>query len=165
MQPLLVVMGVSGSGKSTVGELLATTLVVPFADADDLHSEANVQKMAAGHPLDDGDRWPWLQRVGEELRLAGPTGLVMACSALKRAYRDVISDAAPRTQFVFLDGARAVLEQRLENRHGHFMPADLLDSQFATLQRLARDEPGFTVSFEQTPGEIVADIRSKLAAL
>lgn len=165
MRPLLVVMGVSGSGKSTVGELLATTLGVPFADADDLHSEANVQKMAAGHPLSDDDRWPWLQRVGEELRLAEPGGLVMACSALKRAYRELILAAAPRTQFVFLDGERAVLEQRLEGRWGHFMPADLLDSQLAALQPLAPDEPGFTVSFVPAPSMVVADIRSKLAAL
>ena len=165
MPPLLVVMGVSGSGKSTVGELLATVLGVPFADADDLHSDANVQKMAAGHPLNDDDRWPWLQRVGEELLRAEPGGLVMACSALKRAYRELILAVAPRTQFVFLDGDRAVLEQRLEHRHGHFMPAELLDSQLATLQPLAPDEPGFTVSFEPTPAVVVADIQSKLAAL
>lgn len=165
MPPLLVVMGVSGSGKSTVGELLATTLGVPFADADDLHSEANVQKMAAGHPLNDDDRWPWLHSVGEELRRAGSHGLVMACSALKRTYRELIIAAAPRTQFVFLDGERAVLEQRLGLRHGHFMPADLLDSQLATLQPLAPDEPGFTVSFEPSPARVVAEIRAKLATL
>lgn len=165
MKPLLVVMGVSGSGKSTVGELLATSLGVPYADADELHSQANVQKMATGHPLTDTDRWPWLQRVGEELHAAQATGMVMACSALKRSYRDLLLATAPRAKFVFLDGSRTVLEQRLDGRHAHFMPARLLDSQLDTLEPLAADEPGVTVSFDQTPANIVADIRSKLAAL
>ncbi len=165
MQPLLVVMGASGSGKSTVGELLATTLRVPYADADDLHSRANVQKMEAGHPLTDEDRWPWLQLVGEELRRADAQGLVIACSALKRSYREVILAAAPRAFFVFLDGTRAVLEGRLEGRRGHFMPAALLESQLDTLESLAPDEPGITVAIDQSPARIVADIRSKLPAL
>lgn len=165
MQPLLVVMGVSGSGKSTVGELLATTLGVSFADADDVHSIANVQKMAAGIALTDEDRWPWLHRVGERLRSAGDEGLVVACSALKRSYREVIRTAAPRTIFVLLDGSRKVLEGRLEGRRGHFMPATLLDSQLDTLEDFAPDELAITVSFDQSPARIVADIRSKLTAL
>lgn len=158
-------MGVTGSGKSTVGELLAASLGVRYKDADDLHPTANVQKMATGHPLNDDDRWPWLERVGEALSHAGSDGLVMACSALKRAYRDVILAAAPRTKFVFLDGSPHVLEQRLEGRRGHFMPADLLDSQLATLEPLASDEPGITVSFEPSPAKVVAAIRTKLATL
>lgn len=158
-------MGVTGSGKSTVGELLAASLGVDYADADDMHSTASVQKMAAGHPLDDDDRWPWLERVGEALHRAGSDGLVIACSALKRAYRDVIFAAAPRTKFVLLDGPRHVLEQRLEGRRDHFMPADLLDSQLATLEPLMSDEPGITVSFDRSPAKVVAAIRTKLAAL
>jgi carbohydrate kinase (thermoresistant glucokinase family) len=165
MQPLLVVMGVSGSGKSTVGELLATSLGVPFADADDLHSPANVRKMAAGHPLTDDDRWPWLRRVGAKLRQAEPGGLVMACSALKRAYRGVLREEAPRTMFIFLDGSRELLEGRLERRHDHFMAASMLDSQLDTLEPPGEDEPGITVSIDGSPAEVVADIRSKLSTL
>lgn len=155
MQPLLVLMGVSGSGKSTVGVLLAAALGVPFADADDMHPESNVRKMAAGRPLTDEDRWPWLQRVGEELRDAAATGLVVACSALKRAYRDAILSVEPRTTFVLLDGSRQLLAERLSQREGHFMPAALLDSQLATLERFGVDEPGIAVSVEGTPEEVV----------
>lgn len=165
MKPLVVVMGVSGSGKSTVGELLAEALGVPFADADALHSPANIRKMADGHPLTDEDRWPWLRRVGAELHRAGPGGLVMACSALKRVYRELLLDEAPRAVFVFLDGPTEILEQRLEHRHDHFMASDMLDSQLDTLEPLAADEPGVTVSIAATPSDIVADIRSKLSAL
>lgn len=158
-------MGVSGSGKSTVGELLAASLGVTFADADDLHPESNVRKMAAGHPLTDDDRWPWLRRVGAKLRQAEPGGLVMACSALKRAYRDLLVGEAPRTQFVFLSGPRELLEQRLEHRHGHFMAPGMLDSQLDALEPLSKDEPGITVSIDGSPAEVVADIRSKLSTL
>lgn len=165
MKPLIVVAGVSGSGKSTVGVLLAESLDVPFADADDLHPEANVRKMAAGHPLDDEDRRPWLRRVGETLAAAEGTGLVIACSALKRSYREAILAAEPRARFVLLDGSRELLEQRMTHRHGHFMPASLLDSQLATLEPLAGDEPGITVGIDQSPEHVVADIRTKLAAL
>lgn len=158
-------MGVSGCGKSTVGALLATELDVPFEDADGLHSEANVQKMAAGHPLTDEDRWPWLHRVGEALRNAESGGLVIACSALKRSYRSLLVEVEPRTSFVFLDGSRELLESRMTQRHGHFMPAGMLDSQLATLEPLGRDEPGFAVSIDASPREIVDDIRTKLLAL
>jgi len=161
--PLIVVMGVSGSGKSTVGSLLAEKLGVPFTDADDLHPESNVAKMAAGTPLEDGDRWPWLALVGEALAAASTTGLVVACSALKRSYRKAILAAAPGTRFVLLHGPRAVLAARMGTRAEHFMPLDLLDSQLATLEKLAADEPGFTVSIEPKLAVLVAEIAGKLS--
>lgn len=143
-------MGVSGCGKTSVGIALAAALGVPFQDADDLHPAANVVKMAAGIALTDDDRMPWLALVGAELAAASE-GLVIACSALKRVYREAILAAAPATRFVLLDGSRALLETRVEHRHGHFMPASLLDSQLATLERLAPDEPGVTVSLDANP--------------
>ncbi len=160
--PLVVIMGVSGSGKSTVGSLLAEKLGVPFADADDLHPASNVAKMAAGTPLDDGDRWPWLALVGEALAAASGTGLVVACSALKRSYREAIRAAAPETRFVLLHGPRALLAARMGTRTEHFMPLELLDSQLATLEPLAADEPGFAVSIESKPEVIVAEIAGRL---
>ena len=157
--PLVVVMGVSGSGKTTVGTLLADMLRVPFADADDLHSAANVAKMAQGIPLTDVDRWPWLRRVGEVLTAAdnAGTGLVIACSALRRRYREAILAVEPRTQFVLLYGTRELLESRMSHRTGHFMPSSLLDSQLDTLERLAADEPGVTVSIDQSPESIALE--------
>ncbi|CAN5476385.1 gluconokinase [soil metagenome] len=150
MKPLRVVMGVSGSGKTTVGIALAAALGVPFLDADDLHPASNVAKLAAGIALTDDDRMPWLALVGAELA-AAPEGLVIACSALKRVYRQAILAAAPSTRFVFLDGSRELLEARVRHRHGHFMPASLLDSQLATLEPLAPDEPGVRVSLDEHP--------------
>ena len=148
-------MGVSGSGKSTVGELLAGRLGVPYADADDLHPQANVDKMAAGHPLDDEDRWPWLAKVGAALTAAEGTGMVMACSALKRSYRDAILEEEPRTRFVHLHGSRQLLESRMQHRQGHFMPSSLLESQLDILESLQPDEPGIVVEIDQTPEQIV----------
>ena len=148
MKPLLVVMGVSGSGKTTVGIALAAALDVPFRDADDLHPAANVAKMAAGIALTDDDRMPWLALVGAELA-AAPGGLVIACSALKKVYRRAILAAAPAVRFVFLDGSRGLLESRVQFRQGHFMPAALLDSQLATLEPLAPEEPGVRVSLDE----------------
>ncbi len=167
MKPLIVVIGVSGSGKTTVGYRLAVELDVPFADADDLHSQKNRDKMAAGHPLDDEDRWPWLSKVAQALSDAdtAETGLVMACSALKLSYRQAILAEEPRTRFVLLAGDRELIEHRLARREGHFMPKTLLDSQLATLEPLAADEPGITVTIDKSPAQIVADIREKLAAL
>jgi gluconokinase len=150
MNPLLVVMGVSGSGKTSVGIALAAALGVPFRDADDLHPAANVAKMAAGIALTDDDRMPWLALVGAELAAASE-GLVIACSALKRGYREAILAAAPSARFVFLDGSRGLLESRMQHRHGHFMPASLLDSQLATLEPLAADEPGVRIPLDEHP--------------
>lgn len=164
MKPLLVLMGVSGSGKTTVGIALAAALGVPFRDADDLHPAANVAKMAAGHALTDDDRMPWLALVGAELA-AAPDGLVIACSALKRMYREAILAAAPVTRFVLLEGSRELLESRVQHRHGHFMPASLLDSQLATLEPLAADEPGVTVSLDEhltVPGIVALLVESPL---
>jgi carbohydrate kinase (thermoresistant glucokinase family) len=155
-------MGVSGSGKSTVGKLLAARLGVGFVDADELHPAANVAKMAAGHPLTDDDRWPWLARVGEELAGAGSTGLVIACSALKRSYRRAILAEEPRTTFVELDGTKQLLELRMSHRIGHFMPPALLASQLETLEPLGADEPGFRVGIDATPEYIADSIAASL---
>lgn len=155
--PLVVVMGVSGSGKSTTGVLIADRLGVPFIDADALHPLDNVRKMAAGTPLEDADRWPWLALVGKALADASETGLVMACSALKRVYREAILAEAPGVRFVLLHGTRDVLSRRMEGRTDHFMPTSLLDSQFALLEELDADEPGFVVDVDATVDEIVTE--------
>jgi carbohydrate kinase (thermoresistant glucokinase family) len=139
----MVVMGVSGCGKSSVGEEIARLTSAQFVDGDDLHPEANKAKMGAGIPLDDNDRWPWLDRVGEVL--AGPKGAIVACSALKQVYRDRIRAAAPGTVFVHLDGSREQLWERISARQNHFMPASLLDSQLAILEPLGSDENGVTL--------------------
>ncbi|MEH0110412.1 gluconokinase, GntK/IdnK-type [Tersicoccus sp. MR15.9] len=155
--PLVVVMGVSGSGKTTIGALIADELGVPFVDGDALHPIENVRRMAAGTPLTDEDRWPWLRRVGEHLAEAGTSGrgLVVACSALKRAYRDAILAEAPDTVFVHLAGSVEVLQARMEGRSDHFMPAGLLRSQLATLEPLATDEPGFVLDIAQPVDDLV----------
>lgn len=158
--PLVVVMGVSGSGKSTVGALLAERLGVPFADADDLHPASNVAKMASGQALVDDDRSPWLEAVGETLAAASG-GLVVACSALKRGYRDVIRASAPDTVFVHLHGSRELLAERLGARTGHFMPRSLLDSQLETLEEPGIDE-GFIVGIDQKPESAVEAIAGRL---
>jgi carbohydrate kinase (thermoresistant glucokinase family) len=161
--PLLVIAGVSGSGKSTVGAELATALGLEFLDADDLHPASNVRKMASGTALSDNDRWPWLAAVGAALDAASATGLVVACSALKRSYRAAILAVAPATRFVLLDGSRELLVERVGARRDHFMPAVLLDSQLATLEPLALGEGGFTVGIDGTPGEIVELIAGTLS--
>jgi gluconokinase len=160
--PLVVVMGPSGSGKSTVGEALAARLGVPFVDADDLHPITNVDKMTAGQPLTDDDRWPWLKIVGRAVAEASATGVVVACSALRRAYREAILAEAPETVFVELHGTRELLTERMGRREGHFMPATLLDSQLATLEPLADDEPGVRVDIAPPVGEIVEAAAAQL---
>lgn len=157
MSHLLVVMGVSGSGKSTVGAALSQRLRVPFADADDFHPEANIAKMASGEPLDDSDRWPWLEEIGRWLaeHAESGTGGVMSCSALKRKYRDQLRHHAPATTFVLLEGSREVIERRQAARPGHFMPSSLLTSQFATLEPLEPDEDGIVLEVDQSVDAIV----------
>jgi gluconokinase len=151
---LLVVMGVSGSGKSTVGAALAQRLRVPFGDADDFHPEANIAKMTAGHPLNDEDRRPWLAAIGRWLA-EHPEGGVVTCSALKRDYRDQLREHCAELEFVHLHGDRDVVARRQASRPGHFMPASLLDSQFATLEPLEDDERGFVVDVGQSVDDIV----------
>jgi len=155
----VVVMGVSGSGKTTVGAALADALELPFVDADSLHPPANVAKMAAGIPLDDADRAPWLDAVGAVLA-RGP--VVVACSALKRAYRDKLRSAAPDLQLVFLDGSPTLLASRMTARPGHFMPTSLLDSQLATLERPGPDEHPLTADISTPPGEIISSLAERL---
>ena len=159
-----MVMGVAGSGKTVVGSALAARLGFPFHDADGFHPAANVAKMSSGVPLDDDDRWPWLDAIAAAIREA-PGGIVVACSALKRAYRQRILAGAGRTvTFVHLDGDRATLASRLGGRKGHFMPASLLDSQLATLEPPAPDEGAIVVSIAPPVAEIVATIIGRLGA-
>lgn len=155
--PGVVVMGVSGTGKSTVGRLLADRLGVPFADADDLHSPANIAKMSAGIALTDEDRAPWLAAVGGWLRerMAEQTGGVIACSALRRSYRDIVRAAVPEVFFVHLSADRDALVARMSRRRGHYMPVSLVDSQLRTLEPLGADEHGAVVHTDRTP-EILA---------
>lgn len=155
--PLIVVMGVSGSGKSTVGAVLAQRLRLPFADADDLHPPANLVKMTAGEALDDDDRWPWLQRTGEWLADHRETGGVMSCSALKRSYRDRLRAHAPDVEFVHLHGTQEVIARRQADRPGHFMPAALLDSQFAALESLEADEHGIVIDVDQSVDAVLGE--------
>ena len=151
----IVVMGVSGSGKSTVGAALAQRLRVPFADADDFHPPANIAKMTAGEPLDDTDRHPWLEAIGDWLEERCGTGGVMSCSALKHRYRDQLRTHCPSVRFLHLSGTPEVIGARQASRPGHFMPASLLASQFDTLEPLAADETGETIDVGQSIDSIV----------
>ncbi|WP_326822449.1 gluconokinase [Streptosporangium sp. NBC_01756] len=153
--PLLVVMGVTGSGKTTVGAALGQRLRVPYADADDFHSEANVAKMSAGTPLDDSDRLPWLRAIGSWLADHAVTGGVVSCSALRRAYRDVLRQSAPAVSFVHLDGPEEVVRRRVAGRPGHFMPESLVASQFATLEPLEPDERGIVLDLDRSVDDLV----------
>ncbi|MBX7452960.1 gluconokinase [Mycolicibacterium sp. 3033] len=151
----VVVMGVSGSGKSTVGAALAQRLRVPFADADDFHPPANIAKMTAGQPLDDDDRLPWLEAIGAWLAGRCDTGGVMSCSALKRSYRDQLRRHCAGVEFLHLSGTPEVIARRQASRPGHFMPASLLASQFATLEPLDADEPGTAIDVDQSIDAII----------
>jgi gluconokinase len=161
---VLVLMGVSGCGKSTVGAILASRLGWPFEDGDALQPQSNVEKMKAGHQLTDVDRWPWLEMVAKwiETRLdRGENGLI-ACSALKRSYRDILNRRGSGVVFVFLAGSKEMIASRLVARHGHFMPPSMLDSQFADLEEPSSDEPAIRVDVGPTPDVIAQGIMQEL---
>jgi carbohydrate kinase (thermoresistant glucokinase family) len=161
---ILVVMGVSGSGKTTVAEKLAAALGVEFLEGDKLHPRANVEKMKAGTPLTDEDRRPWLEAIAAKIdqwRAEGKGG-VITCSALKRAYRDILIGERPQVRVVYLKGSRALIHERMAARRGHFMPVGLLDSQFATLEEPGPDERPIVADVGGTPEEIVAEIIRQL---
>lgn len=144
-----VLMGVSGCGKSSVGEAAAARCGMTFIDGDDLHPQANIDKMASGEPLTDADREPWLEQVGQTLAETQGS-VIIGCSALKRAYRDIIrTHADAPVHFLHLDAPKEVLAARVQNRPGHFMPPALLDSQFAALEHLGPDEPGVRIDIDQ----------------
>jgi len=158
-------MGVAGSGKTSTGELLAARLHLPFRDADEFHPLSNRARMAAGTPLTDEDRWPWLDAIGRALHDAEGS-LVVTCSALRRVYRDRLRAAAHRRViFVYLTGSRPTLAARITGRKGHFMPASLLDSQLATLEPPDPDEQVITVSVEPPLDAVVAAILAALPAI
>ncbi|MEU2895656.1 gluconokinase [Streptomyces sp. NPDC001273] len=163
--PVVVIMGVAGTGKTTIGPLLAARLDVPYAEGDDFHPQANIDKMSAGTPLGDDDRWPWLDAIGAWAHERAGHGGVVSCSALKRSYRDRLRAAAPGVVFVHLSGDRALVEDRMAHRQGHFMPTALLDSQFATLQPLEPDEAGVSVDVAGSPEEITGRAAAALDAL
>lgn len=152
----LVIMGVSGCGKSSVGKELAIRLNAKFTDGDDLHPKANLEKMASGIPLVDDDRWPWLSEVGK--KLLNDNDSIIACSALKRSYREKIREFAPDVIFIHLHGDRKILESRLKARSDHFMPKSLLDSQLNTLEPLAPDENGKVFDISKPVEEIVSEV-------
>jgi gluconokinase/6-phosphogluconolactonase len=161
---IAVIMGVSGSGKTTVAKLLVAKLGWQFQEGDDLHPPENVEKMKSGTPLTDVDRIPWLRRIAqkiEEWRARGISG-VLTCSALKRSYRDIIIGDRPEVRLVYLKGSPDLIRQRLARRHGHFMPPTLLDSQFATLEEPSPDENPIVVDIGRPPEEIAAEIADRL---
>ena len=159
----LVVMGVAGAGKTTLAEGLAGALGWPFCEGDRLHPEANVAKMAAGAPLTDADRWPWLRALADWIAAEDRAGRnsVLACSALKRSYRDLLRGGAERVRFVHVHGDRALLAERIGARKGHFFPAGLLESQLSALEPLAADEDGVVVDLALAPeAQVAAALRA-----
>jgi gluconokinase len=165
--PAIIVMGVSGSGKSSVGQALATRLGLAYIEGDSLHPASNVEKMSKGIPLTDEDRMPWLDLIGERLhaKLAGGEGVVVTCSSLKRSYRDRLRSAAPHLYFVYLEGSKALLTKRMGERKGHFMPTSLLESQLQTLEVPTGERGVVTVDIDNTVHGIVDAAVDGLAAL
>ena len=167
MKPIVIVMGVSGSGKTTVAAMLAGALGVDFLEGDDLHPRSNVEKMKSGTPLTDADRLPWLQAIARQIddwRSQGKSGVV-TCSALKRAYRHILIGERLEVRLIYLRGSHELIHRRLAGRHQHFMPIGLLDSQFATLEEPGPDERPIVVDVGGTPAEIVAEVIRKLGAV
>lgn len=163
---VIILMGVSGSGKSTIGAALSQQLGWPYADADEFHPPANVAKMSAGQPLNDDDRKPWLAAIAahiDDFRAKGGHAIV-SCSALKRVYRDVLVGSRADVRLVLLDGNKDLIAARMNARKDHFMPPSLLASQFATLERPTADERALIVPVNGTPQEIAADIVRRLGA-
>ena len=160
----LIVMGVSGSGKTTVGEKLAARLGWRYEDADSFHPASNVAKMSAGHPLTDEDRWPWLKAIAAEIDRVCTAGgrVVIGCSALKRAYREILVHGRTDVRLIYLDGTEALIAERLGQRKGHFMPAGLLASQFGALEPPGADEHPVTVSIDGSAETIVENILHQL---
>ena len=156
-----VVMGVSGCGKSTVGQALATANGVPFIEGDQYHPPANVAKMSAGVPLNDDDRADWLLALQAQIKAARQRGegLVISCSSLKRRYRELLRQGDPALRFAHLSGPKELIEARMKARVGHYMPTSLLDSQFRDLEPLQQDEAGITLDIETPPTELVTQIR------
>jgi gluconokinase len=161
--PPMIIMGVQGSGKSTIGSLLARRLDVPFIDGDRLHSKENRAWMAAGHPLSDEQRLPWLREVGACLAKGAGTGVVAACSALKRSYRDLLREQAPSMLTVFASGDADLIHSRLIARSHEYMPASLLTAQLDDLEARQDDEPGLTVDIAKSPEDVVDCIMTMLS--
>lgn len=159
---IVVVMGVSGSGKTTVGQSLAARLGVPYADADEFHPAANIAKMSAKIPLDDADRMPWLRRMASWITEQSATGAVLSCSALKHRYRDVLREPGAPVWFLHLAGEPSLIMSRVSDRPGHFMPAALVASQYADLEPLGPDESGLVVDAAQDPVAIVETAAAEL---
>jgi gluconokinase len=160
---IVIVFGVSGAGKTTIGKLLAKELGWKFYEADDFHPRANIEKMHSGRPLTDEDRWPWLERLREQITrsVAANENAVLACSALKRAYRERLR-VTDDVKCVFLRGDCGLIEKQLRGRHGHFMNPALLKSQFADLEEPGADEDVLTIDLGRTPGELVKEVKTRL---
>jgi gluconokinase len=160
---IVIIFGVSGAGKTTIGKLLAAQLGWQFYEADDFHPRSNIEKMRRGRPLTDEDRWPWLERLREQiaLSLSAKENAVLACSALKRAYREHLRVSGD-VKFVFLRGDYALIAERLRHRRGHFMNPELLRSQFADLEEPEPDEDVLPVELGRTPQELVEEIKTRL---